>query len=70
MLMLISPLIIVENLVHDLISYQASWCYEGSKDIGEAAYHESFFNEILLLWVYSVMWHSKSPDKIYPRHLI
>ena len=31
------------NLVHDLISYQASWYYEGTKDIGEAVHQKSFF---------------------------
>ena len=44
--MLISLLIIVENLVHDLLSHQASWYYEGSKDIGEAVYHKSFVMKI------------------------
>ena len=29
-----------------------------------------FLNENLVLWVYSVMWHSKSPGKMYPQHSV
>ena len=46
---------IVENIVRDLISYQASWYFEGSKDIAEAEYYKSFSYENLVLWVLSVM---------------
>ena len=37
---------IVGNIVHDLISYQASRYYEGSKDIGEAVFHTPFLRKL------------------------
>ena len=46
---------IVENIVRDLISYQTSWYYEGSKDFAEAEYHKYFPYEKLVLWVLSAM---------------
>ena len=60
----------MENLVHDLISYQASRYYEGSKGIGEAVYHKVFF-----LWKFSAVdafCHVtlKVTCKMYPQHLI
>ena len=60
---------VVENTVHGLISYQASWYYEGSKGYWWSSVSKSFLYENLVMLVHSVVWHSKSPEKNVPTAL-
>ena len=56
---------IVENTVHGLISYQASWYYEVSKGYWWSSVSQVSFYENLVMLVHSGTWHSKLPDKMY-----